>query len=93
VFSTMTALRGATKTQPGVIGGAVTVGDVEVNAGDWVIGDVDGVVCIPAELLDQVQAAAEQRAATEQRLFAALRAGNTTVDLLQLDASRIARDL
>jgi 4-hydroxy-4-methyl-2-oxoglutarate aldolase len=93
VFSTMTALRGATKTQPGVIGGAVTVGDVEVNAGDWVIGDVDGVVCIPAELLDQVLAAAEQRAATEQRLFAALRAGNTTVDLLQLDASRIARDL
>ncbi len=46
---------------------------------------------VPAERLDEVMAAAEQRAATEQRLFAALRAGNTTVDLLQLDATRITR--
>ena len=91
VFATMTALRGATKVQPGTVGGAVAVGDVEVNPGDWVVGDSDGVVVVPAELLDEVMAAAEQRAATEQRLFAALRAGNTTVDLLQLDATRITR--
>jgi 4-hydroxy-4-methyl-2-oxoglutarate aldolase len=91
VFATMTALRGATKVQPGTVGGAVTVGDVEVNPGDWVVGDSDGVVVVPAERLDEVMAAAEQRAATEQRLFAALRAGNTTVDLLQLDATRITR--
>jgi 4-hydroxy-4-methyl-2-oxoglutarate aldolase len=91
VFATMTALRGASKTQPGVVGAAVTVGDVEVDEGDWVVGDVDGVVVIPAERLDDVVAAAEQRAATEQKLFAALRAGNTTVDLLQLDGSLVVR--
>jgi 4-hydroxy-4-methyl-2-oxoglutarate aldolase len=92
VFSTMTALRGATKTQPGTVGMAVTVGDVEVNTGDWIVGDADGVVVIPAERLDAVLDAGEQRALTEQRMFVALRAGNTTVDLLQLDTSRIRYD-
>jgi len=92
VFATVTALRGATKTEPGTVGLAVTVGEVEVNTDDWIVGDSDGVVVIPAERLDDVVSAAEQRAATEQRLFAALRAGNTTVDLLQLDAGRIAFD-
>ena len=89
VFSTMVALRGATKTRPGNVGGAVTVGDVEVHRGDWIVGDSDGVAVIPAVRLDEVVAAAEQRALTEQRLFVALRAGNTTVDLLQLDAAEI----
>ena len=56
-----------------------------------VVGDADGVVVVAAELLGEVIEAAEQRAATEQRLFAALRAGNTTVDLLQLDASLVTR--
>ena len=93
VFSTMAALRGATKTEPGVVGGEVVVGDVEVAAGDWVVGDADGVVVIHVNRVDleDVVAAAEHRAQTEQRLFAALRAGNTTVELLQLDASRITR--
>jgi 4-hydroxy-4-methyl-2-oxoglutarate aldolase len=76
-----------------VVGAAVTVGDVEVNDGDWIVGDVDGVVVIPAERLDDVVVAAEQRAATEQKLFAALRAGNTTVDLLQLDGTLVVRHL
>src|SRR5689334_24796412 len=43
VFSSMIALRGATKELPGEIGGTATVGDVDVHCGDWIVGDVDGV--------------------------------------------------
>src|SRR4051794_13795245 len=48
VFSTRIALRGATKEQPGAIGGSADVGGVTVHTGDWVVGDADGVVAIPA---------------------------------------------
>jgi len=34
--------------------------DVEVNPGDWVVADEDGVVCVPREMLDRVSAIAER---------------------------------
>jgi 4-hydroxy-4-methyl-2-oxoglutarate aldolase len=91
VFSTMVALGSATKSNPGSVGGMVTVGDVEVDTGDWVVGDSDGVVVIRAGELEAVLAAAQARTADEQQAFAALRQGATTVELLGLDASLIER--
>ena len=57
VFSSMIALRGATKNQHGRIGDAALVGDVDVETGDWIVGDTDGVVVIPQAQLDDVRAA------------------------------------
>ncbi len=91
VFSTMVALRSATKSRPGSVGGTITVGGVEVHPGDWVIGDGDGVVVIRAADLDHVLAAAQEKTAAEQQIFAALAKGATTVGLLGLDASLIER--
>jgi len=91
VFSTTVALRGATKEQPGTVGGPVHVGDAPVHTGDWVVGDSDGVVVIPAAELDAVLAAAAARTAKELGLFEALRDGATTVELLGLDVSPVAR--
>jgi 4-hydroxy-4-methyl-2-oxoglutarate aldolase len=92
VFSSMIALRGATKELPGQIGGAVLVGDVEVHSGDWIVGDVDGVVVIPHTHLDSVLAAGNARAEKEQKFFSELKAGRTTLDLLALDPSPIERE-
>lgn len=91
VFSTMIALRGATKDRAGSVGSVVTVGDVEVNAGDWIVGDSDGVTVIRADDLDAVIAAGRAREAKEQGFFAALRAGSTTMGLLSLDGSPVER--
>jgi 4-hydroxy-4-methyl-2-oxoglutarate aldolase len=85
VFSTRIALRGATKNEPGAVGGAVDVGDVTVHTGDWVVGDADGVTVIAAADLEAVLAAGRARAEKEQDLFKALKEGRTTVDLLGLD--------
>ena len=90
-FSALIALPGATKTLPGEIGGHATVGGVDVHAGDWVVGDRDGVTVVPGGEIDAVLAAGRARADKEIGLFAALRAGQTTIELLGLDPSPITR--
>jgi 4-hydroxy-4-methyl-2-oxoglutarate aldolase len=92
VFSTMIALRGATKQEPGRIGGTANVGDVEVAAGDWIVGDTDGVVVVPYAYLDDVLSAGRTRAQKEVHFFEELRAGRTTLQLLSLDDVPIERD-
>jgi 4-hydroxy-4-methyl-2-oxoglutarate aldolase len=91
VFSTMIALRGATKNRAGSVGAVVTVGDVEVHRGDWIVGDSDGVTVIDAADLAAVLAAGRARAAKEEGFFAALRSGTTTMKLLDLDGSPVTR--
>jgi 4-hydroxy-4-methyl-2-oxoglutarate aldolase len=89
VFSSTIALTGASKEHPGTAGAPVQVGGVRVAAGDWMVGDVDGVTVVPAASLAAVQEAGKAREAKEAGFFVALREGKTTVELLGLDASLI----
>jgi len=89
VFSTTVALRGAAKQAKGSAGAPAIVGGVEVRAGDWVVGDADGVTVIPSAALGDVLAAGRAREEKEEGLFAALAEGVTTVDLLHLDPSPV----
>ncbi len=89
VFSSGIALTGASKDKPGTVGWPVRVGGVVVSAGDWVVGDLDGITFVPAGTVDEVLAAGRAREAKEAGFFEALRGGRTTVELLGLDASLI----
>jgi 4-hydroxy-4-methyl-2-oxoglutarate aldolase len=89
VFSALIALQGAAKTSGGRIGGSAVVGDVEVRSGDWVVGDRDGVTVVPAADLQSTIERAQARADKEVGLFASLRGGATTTDLLNLDVSPV----
>ena len=89
VFSTGVALPGASKELPGAAGGSAEVGEVPVRTGDWLVGDADGVTVVAATELEDVLAAGAARAQSEQALFAALREGKTTVQLLGLDPTPI----
>ena len=91
VFSTMIALRGATKQEPGSIGGTAIVGEVEVVLDDWIVGDADGVTVISHAHLDDVLDAGRARAEKEEKFFQELRAGRTTLQLLSLDDAPIER--
>lgn len=85
VFSTQIALSGATKQHPGSVGVTARVGGVDVSLGDWIVGDDDGVTVVPGADLAAVLTAGTARADTEDTMFAALRSGRTTVELLDLD--------
>jgi 4-hydroxy-4-methyl-2-oxoglutarate aldolase len=89
VFSRTIALRGATKSARGSVGAPVVVAGVPVVPGDWVVGDVDGVVVVPGGRLAEVIDAGRSRLAAEIGYFAALRDGATTVGILGLDAGLI----
>ena len=53
----------------------VQIAGVRVDPGDWLVGDGDGVVAIPAARLEEVIQTAEQVAAAEARIRAAVLRG------------------
>lgn len=53
----------------------VQVAGVRVAPGDWLAGDADGVVAIPADRVEEVLTIAEQIEAVEDRIRAAVKAG------------------
>ena len=61
-------------------GHEATVGDARVATGDWIVGDADGLVAVPADLAAEVAARAEAVAATESEVRAAVRDGMTPLE-------------
>jgi 4-hydroxy-4-methyl-2-oxoglutarate aldolase len=53
----------------------ITIGRARIEPGDWIVGDEDGVVVVPAAIAPDVLAEAEQKAATESAIRAAVREG------------------
>lgn len=91
VFAACVAAGGATKVAGGSVGIPVEIRGVQVSAGDWVVADGDGVVVIAATGVDAVLTTAQLRTTTEAAIFRALADGATTVELLGLDATAVAR--
>jgi len=60
---------------PHAYGEPIDIGGVTIRTGDWLLGDRDGVVVIPAEIAEQVVAQAEQVVATESDMRRALVSG------------------
>ena len=81
IWSRYVRVSGAAKTTPGEIGVPVTVGGATINQGDAVVLDADGVVVVPQERVDEVLAAARERAEREREKRAKLQAGGLSYDL------------
>jgi 4-hydroxy-4-methyl-2-oxoglutarate aldolase len=62
------------------LGEPITIGDVTIRTGDYLLGDRDGVVIIPAELAEQVITETERVETTENQVREAIRAGVDPVD-------------
>ncbi|HVA08013.1 MAG TPA: hypothetical protein VNG12_14845, partial [Acidimicrobiales bacterium] len=77
----------------GTVGQPIQVAGVAVALGDWVVGDVDGVVIVPGEKIEEIVAAAQGRTQKELEYFELLRSGATTVELLGLDSSVVDVEL
>lgn len=65
----------ATASGPGIVGQPIVVGGVALASGDIVVGDVDGVVVVPAARIDDVLLRLEAVRAREADLARKLAAG------------------
>jgi 4-hydroxy-4-methyl-2-oxoglutarate aldolase len=88
VFSSAVCIRGTGKDPDGAgqCGGAIVLGGIDVHAGDWVLGDADGVVVIPAARVAGIVAEAEHRDAMEREIFLRLKSGESTIAIYDLPA-------
>ena len=65
---------------PHAYGEPVDIGGVTIANGDWLLGDRDGVVIIPRDLVDEVVARTEEVVATESDMRRALVSGMDPVE-------------
>ena len=84
VFARGLSIKGTGKHQPGRINVPVVIGDVQIQPGDIVIGDQDGLVVVARAGADAVLAAGRAREQKETAYREQIRNGATTVDLLDL---------
>lgn len=87
VFSRAISIKGAVKETLGRLNEPLVVGGELVSPGDLIIGDDDGVVVVPGALVEATADACAQRNEKEARFRAALLKGETTWDMLGLNAT------
>jgi 4-hydroxy-4-methyl-2-oxoglutarate aldolase len=84
VFAAGISMKGTTKKQKGQLNGPISIGGVLVHPGDYVVGDTDGVVVIPAAELEPTIAQAHVIRRREEQIIERLKTGELTLDLLSL---------
>jgi 4-hydroxy-4-methyl-2-oxoglutarate aldolase len=84
VFAAGVAVPGTGKKWSGVLQEPVELAGVTVRPGDWIVGDDDGVVVVPAGAAEKVIELAQARVEKEARIIERLREGELTADLLGL---------
>jgi regulator of RNase E activity RraA len=77
VFAAGTNPNGPTKNVGGRIGHPVSVGGVTVHAGDFIVGDNDGVVVVEREKIEGLIAVADKKVKDEAARIAAIKTGDT----------------
>jgi regulator of RNase E activity RraA len=84
VYAAGVTHRGPYKEGPGEINFPIVIEGMVIAPGDLMLGDDDGVLCVPFDQLRTVLAAARAKQAAEEQLMAAILAG--TSDRSDIDA-------
>ena len=60
---------------PDRFGQPLTIGDVTISTGDWLLADRDGVVIVPGKIAEQVVSKTEEVLLTENKVRSAILGG------------------
>ena len=73
IFSRSNTMRtGKDRVAAEAYGEPIQLGGIRVEVGDWIVGDADGVIVVPSSRADGILGAAEEIAATEDRIRSAV---------------------
>lgn len=75
VYANGVTHRGPYKDGPGEINVSISLGGLVIRAGDLMLGDADGIVCVPYDLVDTVLTDAQAKHFAEGRQMSAIRDG------------------
>ncbi len=94
VFGAGVAVREAGHDAGGSVGQQVFMdasgpAPLPVRRGDWIVADDDGVVCLPRGQVSTIIAETMDSVSRDRELIDAVCAGESTLDLLDLDPSRV----
>lgn len=95
VFGAGVAVREAAHEAGGSVGRQISMtpggpAPLPVRRGDWIVADDDGVVCLPRGQVGSIIAATVDSVSRDREIIDAVYAGESTLDLLGLDPSRVA---
>jgi 4-hydroxy-4-methyl-2-oxoglutarate aldolase len=95
VFGAGVAVREAGHEAGGSVGREISMtasgpAPLPVRRGDWIVADDDGVVCLPRGQVSAIIAETMSSLSREQEIIDAVYAGESTLDLLGLDPSRVS---
>lgn len=85
IFAAGVTHRGPYKDGPGEINVAIAIDGMVIEPGDLIVGDGDGLLCIPFALTEEVYRAAKAKNDAENKQITAIRAG--TSDRSWVDAT------
>ncbi len=77
VFAAGVTHRGPYKDGPGEIGVAIAIDGMVIEPGDLMLGDEDGILCVPAAEVETVLKATQVKHAAEEKQMAATLAGTS----------------
>ena len=80
VWAAAVNAQGTTKANAGSVNVAVEIGDIAVRAGDVVVADDDGVLCVPRSQVAETIVSARARVLREEESRAAFAAGELGLD-------------
>lgn len=92
VYAAGVTHRGPYKNGPGEINGPIALDGMVIAPGDLVLGDDDGVLCVPFDDLEPVLAASEAKFAAEQKQIAAIRDGTHSAAWVDESLRRLGCD-
>ena len=81
VFSRGLCIRGTSSLEGGTLNKSIVIGGITINPGDIIVGDRDGVVVVPKELLAETIEKAKAREIREESIREQLRQGKTSIEI------------